>query len=169
MDFAEHSTGGMIGLLDGVLHQPSLDAFIIVGAAARDYTGTVECIYNEDHPKYAEMQQYQLALTEPHITATQKEQLTMNRIQLSLYEPEKYPQYFTGSIHKGISGARLNFFSREAVLFDLTRKLKHISIPTIICCGCHDVQCPVEYSKEIHQEIPSSQLFIFEKAIIIHS
>ncbi|MGP9043598.1 alpha/beta fold hydrolase [Cytobacillus kochii] len=162
--YAGHSTGGMIGLLYALLHQSSLESLVIVGSAARDYTESSACIYNEKHPKFAEMQQYQFALTQPNITAIDKEQLKKKRIQLSLFEPEKYTQYFTGNICKDMSGARLNFFSREAVLFDITRKLKHINIPTSICCGRYDVQCPVEYSKEIHQEIPQSQLFIFEKS-----
>lgn len=162
--YAGHSTGGMIGLLYALLHQPSLESLVIVGSAARDYTQSSACIYNENHPKFAVMQQYQFALTQPNITATKKEELTMKRTRLSLFEPEKYTQYFTDGISKGISGERLNFFSREAVLFDITRKLKHINIPTNICCGRYDVQCPVEYSKEIHQEISQSQLFIFEKS-----
>ncbi|WP_461611090.1 alpha/beta fold hydrolase [Cytobacillus kochii] len=162
--YAGHSTGGMIGLLYALLHQSSLESLVIVGSAARDYAESSTCIYNEKHPKFAEMQQYQFALTQPNITAIDKEQLKKKRIQLSLFEPEKYTQYFTGNICKDMSGARLDFFSREAVLFDITRKLKHINIPTSICCGRYDVQCPVEYSKEIHQEIPQSQLFIFEKS-----
>ncbi len=49
-------------------------------------------------------------------------------------------------------------------VFDLTRKLSLIKFPSLIVCGEHDVQCPVEYSIEMADAIVASKLVIFEKS-----
>jgi proline iminopeptidase len=63
-----------------------------------------------------------------------------------------------------MSGTRLNYFSREVQVFDVTKKLGLISTPTLIICGRYDVQCPVSYSIEMAELIPKSRLVIFEKS-----
>jgi proline iminopeptidase len=39
-----------------------------------------------------------------------------------------------------------------------------ISTPTIIICGKYDVQCPITYSIEMNEQIPNSELTIFNKS-----
>ena len=46
--------------------------------------------------------------------------------------------------------------------FDLRPELPAITAPTLIIAGLHDWICPPEFSQEIHQRIPHSQLQVFE-------
>jgi proline iminopeptidase len=46
--------------------------------------------------------------------------------------------------------------------FDLRPELARITAPTLILAGRHDWICPVEFSEEIQQHIPGSELQIFE-------
>ncbi len=163
--FAGHSTGGMLGILYGIHFSSSLDALVIVGSAAREYSSSSErCIYNEKHPKYARMQELMETLKKPALSPITRAELTKERTQLSLYQPEKYEQYFSKNINKGIAASRLNFFSREALIFDVTRQLASIQVFTYILCGRRDVQCPLEFSVEINDLIPHSSLWIFEES-----
>ncbi len=94
----------------------------------------------------------------------EKQELKMQRTKLSLVDPDKHDAYFSRGINKELSAIRLNFFSRELHVFDVTRKLTLITTPTLILCGRHDVQCPLEYSVEMEALIANSTLTIFEKS-----
>lgn len=48
--------------------------------------------------------------------------------------------------------------------FDLRPELHAITAPTLIIAGRHDWICPPEYSEEIHQFIPHSDLRVFEES-----
>ncbi|MEO8546358.1 MAG: alpha/beta hydrolase [Burkholderiaceae bacterium] len=48
--------------------------------------------------------------------------------------------------------------------FDLRPELAQITAPTLILAGRHDWICPVEFSEEIQQLIPGSELRIFENS-----
>jgi proline iminopeptidase len=98
------------------------------------------------------------------LSITEKMRITKERTKLSLYTPENYGEYFSLPIQKKISSIRLNYFSREVQLFDVTRKLKLISTPTLIICGKFDVQCPLSYSLEMNECIPHSKLLIFNQS-----
>ncbi|MFL8938034.1 alpha/beta fold hydrolase [Rossellomorea oryzaecorticis] len=161
--FAGHSTGGMLGILYGIYHSDSLSYMIITGAAAREYmTFSKDCIYNPEHPKFQIMQEYMETLKQKGLSESKRKRISKERTKLSLFQPEKYDQYFSLPIHKKMSGVRLSYFSRELHVFDVSRKLKLITAPALILCGRHDVQCPVSYSIEMAKEIPHSQLAIFE-------
>lgn len=161
--FAGHSTGGMLGVVYGIYFSEKLSFNVIVGAAAREYmTFSRECIYNEQHPQFARMQELMEILKSPDLSAAAKEDLKVERTKLSLKHPDNYEKYFTKNIRKEISAARLNFFSRELHVFDVTRKLGLITVPTLILCGRYDVQCPLEYSLEMNELIPDSTLAIFD-------
>ena len=160
--FAGHSTGGMLGVLYGIYFSDHLSFNILVGAAAREYmTFSEDCIYNPKHPQFQKMQNLMESLKQPDLPPEEKTELKIHRIQLSLADPNKYEEYFSKNIRKEISATRLNFFSRELHVFDVTRKLTLITAPTLIICGKHDVQCPLEYSVEMGGLIPNSVLAIF--------
>lgn len=53
-------------------------------------------------------------------------------------------------------------YSSEFRKYDVSEKIKNKSIPTLILCGKYDVQCPVEFSEELHKLLPNSRLVIFE-------
>jgi proline iminopeptidase len=63
-----------------------------------------------------------------------------------------------------MSAIRMNFFNRELQIFVVSKKLKLITTPTIIMCGNYDVQCPLIYSLEMHDEISGSKLVTFSKS-----
>ncbi|WP_392455513.1 alpha/beta fold hydrolase [Chryseomicrobium aureum] len=156
--YAGHSTGGMLGVIYGIYFSDSLLFNVIVGAAARDYfTFSKQCIYHSEHPKYEKMQMLLSHLMRPELSQKEKEMLKVERTKLSLYRPENHDEYFSKNISKQISAKRLEFFNREVQIFDVTKKLKLITCPVLIICGEHDVQCPIEYSLEMHELIPNSK------------
>ncbi|MCJ1908575.1 alpha/beta fold hydrolase [Planococcus ruber] len=163
--FAGHSTGGMLGVIYGIAASASLTGLMLVGAAARDYAAfSTVCIYNEDHPEFQKMQDLLEALKQEGLEPEQRKELGIQRTKLSLHQPDGYEQYFHGKHAKTISAIRLDFFSRELQVFDVTRKLHLITVPVWIACGEHDVQCPLLYSLEMKEGIPNSQLAVFSKS-----
>jgi proline iminopeptidase len=163
--FAGHSTGGMLGIIYGIYHSKSLNFNVIVGAAAREYgTFSKDCIYNSEHPQFQIMQDFNEALKTPDLNEEERKHLAAERVKLSLFEPDKYEQYFSLNFNKKMSRIRLDYFSRELQVFDVTRKLGLVSTPTMIICGRYDVQCPLSYSLEMAELIPNSKLVIFEKS-----
>jgi proline iminopeptidase len=160
--YAGHSTGGMLGIIYGIYFSSSLRFNVIVGAAAREYyTFSEDCIYNKKHPQYNRMQELIEALKRSDLSSQERKKLSCERTKLSLYNPEQYNEFFNLNIRKKISAARLNYFNREIQIFDVTKKLKLISSPTLIMCGKYDVQCPLTYSLEMNELIPDSKLVVF--------
>ncbi|MDG5472120.1 alpha/beta hydrolase [Jeotgalibacillus sp. ET6] len=162
--FAGHSTGGMIGVLYGIHFSPSLTRLVLTGAAARKYTSSSQCIYNEKHQDFKRMQELIEQLKDKNLEDAERKALTKERTQLSLVLPQNYDSYFAQNITKKISGRRLNFFSREQLIFDVTRQLHRVSAKTTILCGRQDLQCPVEFSIEMSELIPFADIHIFERS-----
>ncbi|MBH0157269.1 alpha/beta hydrolase [Fictibacillus sp. 5RED26] len=163
--FAGHSTGGMIGLLYGIHFSSSLSSLIIVGSAARKYANSSPtCIYHEKHPKFGLMQELIEALKDPDLSPGERARISKERTKLSLYNPEKYDNYFSLPITKKMSASRMNFFIREEMIFDVTRQLHNITIPTLIMGGVHDVQCPISFSEEMNEEITHSTFVRFNES-----
>ena len=46
--------------------------------------------------------------------------------------------------------------------YDIRNQLASISIPTYIFGGKYDAQCPIEFTYEIAELIPTAQLTVFE-------
>lgn len=160
--FAGHSTGGILGVIYGIYFSDSLSFTVVVGGAAREYmTFSDGCIYNLKHPQFQRMQDLMESLKQAGLSPDRKAELKIQRTQLSLVDPDKYEEYFSRDIRKEMSAVRLNFFSRELHVFDVTRKLALITAPALIMCGKHDVQCPPEYSVEMGELIPNSVTAIF--------
>ncbi|SDQ05561.1 alpha/beta fold hydrolase [Virgibacillus salinus] len=163
--FAGHSTGGMLGIIYGIYFSKSLKFNVIVGAAAREYmTFSKDCIYNPKHSKFNRMQELNETMKRSDLSSEKRKELKVERTKLSLFEPEKYDELFSPNISKGMSAIRMDFFSRELQVYDVTKKLEFISTPTLIICGRYDVQCPVIYSIEMEAGITNSKLVIFEKS-----
>ncbi|SDJ65446.1 alpha/beta fold hydrolase [Sediminibacillus albus] len=162
--FAGHSTGGMLGVVYGIYFSSSLTHLIIVGAAARDYTLSPDCIYNPDHPRFDRMQELIETLKNGSLPEENRKKMTIERTKLSLRNPQDYEKLFDKGIEKKISTARLNFFSRELNIFDVTKKLNLCKVNTLIVCGKYDVQCPWEYSAEMKQYILQSKLSTYNNS-----
>ncbi|ASK61137.1 proline iminopeptidase [Virgibacillus phasianinus] len=162
--FAGHSTGGMLGIMYGIYFSDSLDSLLVIGAAARDYTFSTNCIYNPDHPQFTRMQELIEILKQSGLSDQKRKDISIERTKLSLHQSARYEQLFDKNIHKKMSAARMNFFNRELPIFDVTQKLKLITVPTLIICGKHDVQCPLQYSMEMKENIFESDLVIFRES-----
>ncbi|MCU0095146.1 alpha/beta hydrolase [Bacillus sp. OR9] len=160
--FAYHSTGGMLGILYAITYPKSLQSLVVVGAAASNYTETPFCIYHPEHPQFHYMQQLIENLKSPHLTNEERKELSTKRTNLSLYKPENYNSYFDKPITKIMSASRMNAFNKEYPLFDLREYLPSINTKTLIMCGRHDVQCPIQYSIELHEGIRNSIFVPFE-------
>ncbi|GAB6491555.1 proline iminopeptidase [Bacillus sp. P14-1] len=162
--FAGHSTGGMLGLLYAITYPKSLQSLVVVGAAASNYTETPFCIYHPEHPQFHYMQQLIENLKNPLLTSEERKELSTERTKLSLYKPENYNSYFCKPIVKTISASRMNAFSHEYPAFNLREHLPSMKTKTLIICGRHDVQCPIQYSIDMHEGIRSSIFVIFEES-----
>ncbi|PED95360.1 proline iminopeptidase [Bacillus toyonensis] len=160
--FAGHSTGGMLGILYAITYPNSLQSLVVTGAAASDYTKTSNCIYHSDHPQFHYMQELIENLKNPHLTNEERKELSTKRTKLSLYKPESYNFYFCRPIKKTMSTSRMNAFAHEYSSFDLRESLPSIKTKTLIMCGRHDVQCPIQYSIEMHEGIRNSIFIPFE-------
>lgn len=155
----------MIGVLYVIHFSSSLKSLIVVGSSAREYSSSSsKCIYNEGHPKFKRMQELMELLKMQSLTGDERNRLSKERSKLSLFEPENFEHYFSKNISKKLSVNRLNFFSREQLIFDVTRQLSAIRTKTIILCGRYDVQCPVDFSIEMSELIQDASLYIFEQS-----
>lgn len=47
---------------------------------------------------------------------------------------------------------------------DYANVLRHVSCPTLVLCGRHDVLCPIDRHQDMHDMIPHSRLLIIEDA-----
>ena len=103
-------------------------------------------------------------LKSPHLTSEERKELSTERTKLSLYKPENYNSYFCKPINKTMSISRMNAFANEYPSFDLREYLPSIQTKTLIICGRYDVQCPVQYSIEIHDGIRNSIFIPFENS-----
>ncbi|EJR09519.1 hypothetical protein II5_00228 [Bacillus cereus MSX-A1] len=162
--FAGHSTGGMLGLLYAITYPNSLQSLVVAGAAASNYTETPFCIYHPAHPQFHYMQELIENLKSPHLTNEERKELSTKRTKLSLYKPENYNSYFCKPINKTMSISRMHAFANEYPSFDLRENLPSIQTRTLIICGRYDVQCPVQYSIEIHEGICDSTFVTFEES-----
>ncbi|MED0959933.1 alpha/beta hydrolase [Bacillus paramycoides] len=160
--FAGHSTGGMLGLLYAITYPNSLQSLVIVGASASNYTKASNCIYHPAHPQFHYMQELIENLKSPLLTNEERKELSTKRTKLSLYKPENYNSYFCKPIQKTMSASRMNAFAKEYSSFDLREYLPSIQTKALIICGKHDVQCPIQYSLEMHEGIHDSIFVPFE-------
>ncbi|WP_062235912.1 alpha/beta fold hydrolase [Fictibacillus sp. FJAT-27399] len=158
---AGHSTGGMLGLVYGMRHPQSIDSLIIAGSAAREYASSSPyCIYHQEHPQFEKMQML-IERLKTNLSEEERSRCSRERTKLSLHEPDRYDEYFTGDVHKSMSASRMNFFAREILLFDITKQLHKVTARTLVICGAHDVQCPLPFSREIAELIPNAELEVF--------
>ncbi len=160
--FAGHSTGGMLGLVYGIHFGQSLDSLIIVGAAAsKEYMISKDSIYCKDNPRNARLREvfsiFRNSTSRDEIVAAAREWTEM-----SLHHPERWDEYFSRPSSGKTVQSRLEYYTEQLSTYDLRKELHLIQVPTLVMCGRYDAQCPVEFSIEIHEGIPDSELHIFD-------
>ena len=162
--YAGHSTGGFLGLKYATLVGSHLEALILSGtAASREFQNSEKCLYNLKNGQYRkEMGKLWFFMMMPF--KLQKIKARHRLLELSLFHPEKYNEYFNDEIGSEVVGKRMRAYIQDLKTYDVREQLKRINLPTLVLCGRHDVQCPVENSIEINSLMPNSDLVIFEES-----
>lgn len=166
--YAGHSTGGFLGLKYVTIAPEKLETLILSGTApSREFQNSAECIYNFQNGKHRkEMSKLWLSMMLP-FTSRRKKALAQRRlIEISLFRPEKYDEYFANNPESGVRiiRKRMRAYIQDLKSYNLKNELKGVNTPTLVLCGAHDVQCPVENSYEIASLIPGSQLVVFDQS-----
>lgn len=164
--FAGHSTGGMLGLVYGYNYPNSLKRLLVGGASAtKGYMQHEDSIYSHKNPNNKRLKELLFTLKSNESTREERIQAGREWTQMSLYEPGKFEEYFSKPSSGSVVQKRLDYYSYEELPdYDIRNNIMEIKTPTIIYCGRHDSQCPLVYSQEIHQLVPNSRLYIFEKS-----
>ncbi|WZY01457.1 hypothetical protein NSQ26_05300 [Bacillus sp. FSL W7-1360] len=156
----------MLGLVYALTSGASLAKLLINGAAAsNNYMDHEKSMYCARNPDNAAVKSYLQTLNDPNATRSERQEAAQAWTKLSLFRPEKYDDYFAKPSSGRVVPRRLDYFSyQELPHFHLTDALKHITVPTVVCCGRHDAQCPVDCSQEIAEKVPGAKLIIFEES-----
>ena len=164
--FAGHSTGGMLGLVYAIQAPESLTKMIIGGAAAsKEYMYHPGSIYCQENPNNERLREIIRTINNPITPAEEKQPLSREWTEMSLYRPENYEQYFNRPNSGSTVPERLDYYSyTELPNYDVTAQLSTISIPTTVYCGLHDAQCPHVFSEQIANKIPNAQLITFDES-----
>ncbi|MDQ0207637.1 alpha/beta fold hydrolase [Alkalicoccobacillus murimartini] len=164
--FAGHSTGGMLALVYAADYPESLEK-MVVSAAALSYEymqhpDSIYCKENEYNKRILELMQ---TLHSPTATLEERRATGREWIEMSLYRPENYDQYFVKPSSGKVVPKRLNYFSyQELPTYNLSDKVNQITVPAIICCGRHDSQCPLDCSISIQKLLVHSTFVVFEES-----
>ncbi|MEK5038504.1 alpha/beta fold hydrolase [Sporosarcina sp. FSL K6-3457] len=164
--FAGHSTGGMLGLVYAIQAPESLTKMIIGGAAAsKEYMNHPGSIYCQENPNNERLREIIRTINHPGTLVEEKRPLSREWIEMSLYLPENYEQYFNKPNSGSTVPERLDYYSyTELPNYDVTAQLSTISIPTTVYCGLHDAQCPHTFSEQMANAIPNSKLITFDES-----
>ncbi|WP_316572756.1 alpha/beta hydrolase [Neobacillus sp. YIM B06451] len=164
--YAGHSTGGMLGLVYASSFPDSLTKVMVGGASASkgymEHSGSIYCGNNPLNPRLKEL----LSILKS-AESSREERMKASRewTEMSLYDPEKFEEYFSKPSSGKVVQKRLDYYSyTELPAYDIRERIRQIRIPAIVFCGEYDSQCPVDFSKEIAELIPDSKLYIFQKS-----
>jgi proline iminopeptidase len=165
-NFAGHSTGGMLGLHYAANHSQSLKRLIVGGASATneymDHQDSIYCAKNPDNDRVKEIVS---VLYSEDATREERRQAGKAWMEMSLYDPERYDEYFSKPSSGKVVRKRLDYYSRtELPTYDIRENISEITTPTVIFCGRHDAQCPFVFSEEIFHLVPNASFYIFENS-----
>ena len=164
--FAGHSTGGMLALQYAVLNQESLTKCICgCSAASKAYASHPNSIYCPENPNFNRMIEIMEALNNPNTIQEERSKLSFEWTMMSFVNEEKLKHALTLPSGGRTIGKALDYFRKVAVKsFDLRKDLPTIQVDTYVFGGKYDAQCPIEFSCEIANLIPTSELTIFEQS-----
>ena len=164
--FAGHSTGGMLALQYAVLKQQSLTKCICgCSAASKAYASHPNSIYCAENKKFNRIIEIMESLNNPRTTQEKRKALDFEWAMMSFVNEEKLKHALTIPNSGRTIGRALDYFRKVAVKsFDLRKELLSIQVDTYVFGGKHDAQCPIEFSYEIAELIPTSELTIFEQS-----
>lgn len=165
-NFGGHSTGGMLGLVYAAQYPGSLKSLIVGGASATNlYMEHRDSIYSAKNPANKRLKEIFLILKSSDSTREARMQAGREWTEMSLYDPDRFDDYFSKPSSGKVVQQRLDYFSyKELPNYDIRQAISKIDTPTVIYCGRHDSQCPFVFSEEIHQLMPASKFYVFEKS-----
>lgn len=162
--FAGHSTGGMLGLVYSLMNPESLTKLLVGGATATNrYMEHEGSMYCPQSPLNKRMKRIFQILKSPTSTVEERRNANREWINMSLFRPDRWDEYFSKPSSGRVVQRRLDYYSfKDLPVYDIVNKLRKVTIPTIVYCGKYDAQCPLEFSKEINIALENSKLYIFE-------
>ena len=105
------------------------------------------------------------SLNNPNTPQVKRKELDFEWAMMSFTSEEKLKNALTIPNSGRTVGRALDYFRKVAVKsFDLRKELRTIQIDTYVFGGKYDAQCPIEFSYEIADLIPTSELTIFEQS-----
>ena len=162
--FAGHSTGGMLALQYATDAQASLTK-VIVGctAASKAYASHPDSIYCSENPNFQRIIEIMEALNQPDTPQQTKSKLSFEWASMSFVQEGKLRKALMLPNSGRTVGRALDYFRKVFVkTYDIRNQLASISIPAYIFGGKYDAQCPIEFTYEIAELIPTVQLTVFE-------
>lgn len=164
--FGGHSTGGMLALKYAVLKEASLNKIIVSGAAASiRYNTDPNCIYNHLNPHFNRIREIMDLFNIPELPVEERQKLSREWALMSFYNAENLDKAYEKPNSGKIVSTRLDYFRKvDSQTFDVTEQLKQITIPTYVCSGVHDAQCPYRFGVEIAELIPNATFTTFEES-----
>ncbi|NIK12794.1 alpha/beta fold hydrolase [Alkalibacillus almallahensis] len=164
--FAGHSTGGMLGLVYALSYPDSLTKLLIGGATAtKAYMNHEGSMYSSNSPLNNKLKEIFSVLKSPDSTKEERREASREWGKMSLYNPDRWDDYFSKPSSGKVVQQRLDYFSfKELPDYEIQDQLHTISVPSIVFCGRYDAQCPVVFSQEISKGLQNSKLYVFEKS-----
>ncbi|WP_409250601.1 alpha/beta fold hydrolase [Bacillus sp. SCS-153A] len=164
--FAGHSTGGMLGLVYAANHPSALKRLMVGGASATyKYMEHRDSIYSYKNPANKRLKEIFSILKSRESTREERAQAGREWTEMSLYDPSRFDEYFSKPSSGRVVQRRLDYYSyTELPTYDIRKIISMIKTPTVVFCGRYDSQCPYEYSEEIHQLVPNSIFYTFERS-----
>lgn len=164
--FAGHSTGGMLALQYAVLKQQSLTKCICgCSAASKAYANHPNSIYCPENANFNRIIEIMEALNNPNTIQEERSKLSFEWAMMSFVSEEKLKHALTIPNSGRTIGKALDYFRKVVVKsLDLRENLPKIQVDTYVFGGKYDAQCPIEFSYEIADLIPTSKLTIFEQS-----
>ncbi|MEI3611548.1 alpha/beta fold hydrolase [Pseudogracilibacillus sp. SO30301A] len=164
--FAGHSTGGFLGLTYLYMHPEKLSEIILCGtAASNEINYSKNNLFNVENRKYRkDAIKVFFKMAFPLFSKKSKEKANKRFFQLCLYSKDKIDEYYKELKNVGISKTRMKAYTSQLRHYDVRGKIINKTVPALILCGKYDVQCPAEFSEEIHNLLPNSTLVIFKKS-----
>lgn len=164
--FAGHSIGGMIALKYAVLKQKSLLKCICgCSTASKAYASHPNSIYCTENKNFNRIIEIMESLNNPNTPQVIRKELDFEWAMMSFTSEEKLKNALTIPNSGRTVGRALDYFRKVAVKsYDLRKELPTIHIDTYVFGGKYDAQCPIEFSYEIANLIPTAELTIFKQS-----
>lgn len=164
--FAGHSTGGMLALQYAASKKQSLTKLICgCSAASKAYASHSKSIYCQENKNFNRIIEIMEALNNSNTVQEERSKLSFEWGMMSFKNEEKLKYAQTLPNSGRTIGRALDYFRKVAVKsFDIRNLLPSINIDTYVFGGKYDAQCPIEFSYEIAELIPTSRLTVFEQS-----